>query len=421
MSKLSAYNYFVNDKDKTIVFNTFSGSIVTLDKEKAGLLISDINAFDDNERAELNRLGIVISDEVDEKRIIEFDRARGIYSHDTVTYRILVTTRCNARCVYCFEGTDGINDMDYQTADATIDFIQKMSVNANTINVQWFGGEPTLNIKIIQYITKRLKDKYWESGKKLKFSMITNGSLTDFDEKKLGVERVQISLDGCGDTYKRYKLYRDPTIDLDKVISNINKYISQGVFVSLRLNYEKDNYDSITELISLLGNRIINKKYINVYPYPLFGTYLGHRNCHDGTTPDQLFSLYKALLEQELINPNMVFRFEYQKHRCFACNVNSFVIDADGKLYKCCEAKEKGRKSIGSVFSDFEVSEEYLNWVNNELTPECEACVFLPMCQGGCKAAELTDHPVKCFLNKNVLDDLLRLYVNRKIELNKES
>lgn len=414
MSKLSAYNYFVNDKDSSIVFNTFSGSIITLEKEKVDLLVSDINAFDDNERDELARLGIVINDNVDEKRIIDFDRARGVYSHDTVTYRILVTTRCNARCVYCFEGTEGVDDMDYQTADATIDFIKKMSVNANTINIQWFGGEPSLNIKIIEYITQKLKEEYDESGKDLKFSMITNGSLADFDVKNLGIERVQISIDGCDETYKRYKLYRDSTIDLDRVIRNINNYISQGVFVSLRLNYEKDNYDSVTELISLLGNRIINKKYINVYPYPLFGTYLGHRNCHDGTTPEQLFSLYKALLEQGLIIPNMAFRFHYQKHRCFACNANSFVIDADGKLYKCCEAKEKGRTNIGNVFSDFEVSQEYLNWVNNELEPECEACVFLPMCQGGCKAAELTEHPVKCFLNKNVLDDLLRVYVNRK-------
>ncbi|MDD6155795.1 MAG: radical SAM protein [Lachnospiraceae bacterium] len=413
MSKLSAYNYFVNDKDRTIVFNTFSGSIIRVNKEKKDLLLSDINAFDDGEIEDLKRLGIVIDDEVDEKKIIEFDRARGVYGHDTVTFRVLVTTRCNARCVYCFEGTDGIDDMSYQTANAVIDFIQKMSANANKINVQWFGGEPSLNIKIIEYITEKLKNKYDYSGKELAFSMITNGSLADFDVKKLGVERVQISLDGCDEIYRHYKQYRDPTIDLDRVLNNINKYISQGIFVSLRLNYDKDNYDSIIELISLLGNRIISKKFVNVYPYPLFGTYLGHRNCQDGTTPEQLLNIYKALLEQELISQNMVFGFDYQKHRCFACNANSFVIDVDGKLYKCCEAKEKGNNYFGNVFSNFEVSEEYLKWVNIDLSSECEACVFLPLCQGGCKAADLTNHPVKCFLKKDIIDDLLRIYIER--------
>ena len=55
----------------------------------------------------------------------------------------------------------------------------------------------------------------------------------------------------------------------------------------------------------------------------------------------------------------------------------------------------------------------YLKWVNARLAAECENCIFLQICQGGCMAGQNGKHPVKCFLQKEIMDYLLLDYIER--------
>lgn len=64
-----------------------------------------------------------------------------------------------------------------ETASKLIDFIKSMTINTNKIEIQWFGGEPTLNPDVMYHITSSLKDYYSKCHKEISFSMITNGSL----------------------------------------------------------------------------------------------------------------------------------------------------------------------------------------------------------------------------------------------------
>ena len=81
--------------------------------------------------------------------------------------------------------------------------------NGNIINITWFGGEPLLNVEIINYICEKLV----ENNIKFISSIITNGYL--FNDKlvtmaghKWNLSHAQISLDGTEPEYNRIKNYK---------------------------------------------------------------------------------------------------------------------------------------------------------------------------------------------------------------------
>ena len=53
-----------------------------------------------------------------------------------------------------------------------------------------------------------------------------------------------------------------------------------------------------------------------------------------------------------------------------------------------------------------------LSFIELNLSEECKKCIFLPMCKGGCRVAELKMSPMnQCILYKNVFDKVLQQIV----------
>lgn len=414
MLKLSKYNYLCKiEDDTTIIFNTFSSAILKVDSDFLSTLTTDFTAFNQKTIDKLFELGIIIKDDFDEKAVISHDRAANIYSKESITYRILTTTACNARCFYCYENNFTITTMNMQTADKIIEFIQDNSIFTKEIKIQWFGGEPLLNTKVIYYITEKIIEYCNLYQKNYSFSMVTNGILLDkIDLEKMHLDRIQLSLDGTDTEYNKRKNYIKEKNAFSRVIDNINMITSKDMHISIRLNYDKDNYADILKLIDYLNNNLVNKKNIHIYPYPLFGTYCDHFSAKNPTTKDDLLYLYKKLCNCNLLSIDSLTKLSYQNSRCFACNANSFVISPDGELSKCSAGYVN---SVGDVFNGIEYNTEFFKWCNNGISPKCEKCIFLPLCQGGCMAGQLGRHPVSCFLNKLLVDDLIKLIIKQKI------
>ncbi len=406
----SKYNHFVKLSDtQSALFNTFSGCVIKLDNELVRRLSHDVPLLSHEELDSLYKLGVVVDNVEEQEKVLEFKRSRGVYSSDTATFRILVTTCCNARCFYCYEEGIKTSSMTMETASNLIEFIKSKTINTNKIKIQWFGGEPTMNAEVMYYITSALKEYYRQCNKEISFSMITNGSLLhSISMEKLSLSRVQISLDGLHKEYSERKSYLDNNVSLNLILQNISLLLDTGVYVSIRLNYDINNYNSIVNLLAYLSHYFADKKRVRVYPYPLFGTYFNHKNPYDITTKDQLLELYRLISNYGFNNELDFSKLRLRGNRCFACNYNSFVINADGKLYKCTACMSE---SVGDVFEGVKLNSEFLKWVNPHISKKCVDCSFLPLCQGGCMAGQLTDHPVTCFLLKDVIDTIIKEYV----------
>ena len=147
----SKYNIFVPyNESEFIIYNSLSGSIGKFDLETYKRYKE--NQLKESEIDKLLEKGILIPDSFDELNKIHNDRLCGILNDTIKHYRIWPTSACNAKCYYCFEKGVKQESMSKDVADATINFIERGVSNKDTIKIEWFGGEPLLNIDIIDYV-----------------------------------------------------------------------------------------------------------------------------------------------------------------------------------------------------------------------------------------------------------------------------
>lgn len=166
--------------------------------------------------------------------------------------QIIPTTECNFRCTYCYEtkyqSKLKLDDVKY-IIDKMFDFkdnldywqgkdffINELCFEKNHIEINFFGGECTLEVelmdKILDYFVAKCNEnleKYGTRLRKLKSAIQTNGSLflnkrvQDFVlkwKKILGPRfRVYLTIDGCKKFHDMCRVFKDsgkPTFDIVK-------------------------------------------------------------------------------------------------------------------------------------------------------------------------------------------------------------
>ena len=192
--KHSQYNTVKNKKQTYIVYNTLFNSMITLSesefKQYINIKFSDLSiveALVDN--------GFLIPNYVNEYERYDYYKQILLRQPSDIShYTVALTSKCNAKCFYCYE--EGIKkyDMTLKTAKR---FAENLLNSKKSIDITWFGGEPMLKMDIITYISEILNDnkRDFQSG------LITNGSLLSEEIIKekfpvWNVNWVQITLDG---------------------------------------------------------------------------------------------------------------------------------------------------------------------------------------------------------------------------------
>ena len=126
----------------------------------------------------------------------------------TALHMVVPTLRCNSNCIYCQVSRKDVDakniDMSKTTAKKVVDMIF-MSPSPN-IKIEFQGGEPLLNFKIVKYIIEYAEWRNIFNKRNLQFVICTNLTLiTDKMLCYLKGHRVYIStsLDGPKDLHNR--------------------------------------------------------------------------------------------------------------------------------------------------------------------------------------------------------------------------
>jgi len=291
-------------------------------------------------------------------------------------YTILTTTGCNARCFYCYEkGTKPIT-MTTETAHNVSRFIITHRDEKN-VKISWFGGEPLVNIKVIDQICSELK----EYDVPFKSSMISNGYLFDIDivqrAKELWqLQNVQITLDGTEQTYNNVKNYvYKSTNAFEKVLKNIKLLTDEDIKVVIRLNVDKHNIDEMAQLITLLHDRFGTNNFLSIYSCEIYGK----------RTPIDNAALYdqRMQLEQQIEMYNYKIKRKLPKdiklNRCMADYDRSAVISPDGHLGKCEHYVDS--EFFGHINSEDRDKEVLRRFKERRADIEaCANCSYYPQC-----------------------------------------
>jgi uncharacterized protein len=140
-----------------------------------------------------------------------------------------ITQQCNFRCQYCCYSDDYENrhhsnrKMSFETAKKGIDFLISHSGETTRIDIGFYGGEPLLEFDFIKQCIQYGKAQ--AEGKKLSFSITTNGSLINEKTIDYLVQQevsLTISLDGPREIHdKNRKFAGSGCGTFDRVMQNI--------------------------------------------------------------------------------------------------------------------------------------------------------------------------------------------------------
>lgn len=208
MWKITKYLVAIPQESDVIVFNTFTSSLILLNKElyKTVFVEQKFDEIDDITIKSLAEMAFIVDEGIDENFVLETIRTRArYYDSDIKMLTIAPTLACNARCFYCYEQGVEFKTMSTDVALALVEYIDK-NCHDRKLTLTWFGGEPLLAKNIIDYITQALITR----GIEITSVITTNGYLVDEEtiEKAKGswnIRRFQITIDGIGNEYNKIK------------------------------------------------------------------------------------------------------------------------------------------------------------------------------------------------------------------------
>jgi uncharacterized protein len=431
MARLSKYSHFQKRQDGNyIAYNAFSGAVALMTPENYALykiieqkLSADTDPpFSPEEQALLNQLqygNFVQTGNFEEIDHLNFQHLMGKFDRTTMGLVVAPTMACNMACEYCYEGNKK-GRMSAETIEAILNFVEKDARSLEHVDIGWYGGEPLLAMDIIEDLTESLIDL----GEEYKFlytsSMISNGYLLSKEIvdklRDLRVSVIQITLDGPARIHNRKRPLKNGRPSYETIIENM-KYAVTKMGVGLRVNIDK-NFDGgiIEEMLGELKQAELHDK---------VGIYFGllepatsvcsniSESCYNNTEFSKVeIEYYRLLLEngfriEKLPSPIKVF--------CMAQDVNAFVVDPEGKLYRCFNYVGDKDKSMGNIRFNIDYNHPNFTKLFNYNVFEdsmCRECPVLPVCMGGCpsrRADRGLDRSELCENWKHNLPEMLEI------------
>ncbi|MFR4164063.1 MAG: radical SAM protein [Paraclostridium sordellii] len=338
-------------------------------------------------------------------------------------YTILVTSDCNLRCSYCYEGEKkNKQNMTIETADKVIDFIKKTFPKSESKkpHVVFHGGEPFLNFKIIKYIKTKLDNEM--SNNDIIYEITTNGTIINDEIIKFLKEnniQLSISIDGSRDAHNKYRIFSNGKGSYDIVIKNTKYLLANNLDLRCRMTYNSDNFRDLFTGICELKNIGLD----------LFAT---SANFYDKSWTknsiaelrEEIGKLMKLHKEND-IHISIVDKSQICKKQgdCFG-GITSFAITPEGTIYPCIFNINSKKFAIGTVynFNYNEIKNKMYSFHREviSLDSECNDCGVKELCKGSkCKLLNYmvnksygTPPSITCELMKIELDTYKK-YTNK--------
>ena len=313
---------------------------------------------------------------------------------------------CNLRCKYCFadegeyNGHKGVMSVD--TAKKAIDYVIKRSGPRKNIEIDLFGGEPTMIMDTVKEIIQYARDNEAKWKKNIRFTMTTNATLLtdemmDYMDKEMG--NIILSLDGRKEVNDKVRIKVDGSGSYDDILPNIKKMISKrtkGKTYYVRGTFTRENTDFYNDVVAMLNEGF---REISIEPVVLEdGHPLALREEDLPTIFDNYDKLYNEMLRRKKEGDEFTFyhfNIDIQGGPCVYKRISGcgagfeyVAITPQGEVYPCHQFVGREEYKLGSVYDDTfdkELSKKFKKaHIYNK--PKCKECWARFYCSGGCQA-----------------------------------
>lgn len=164
---------------------------------------------------------------------------------------------CNLACKYCFAEEGEYHGrramMSFEVGKKALDFLVANSGNRVNLEVDFFGGEPTMNFDVVKQLVEYGRSLEESNHKKFRFTLTTNGILLDDDILEFAnkeMSNIVLSIDGrkeINDLMRPTRNNHGSSYDIimpkfKKVAESRNQtnYYVRGTFTHYNTDFSKD-------------------------------------------------------------------------------------------------------------------------------------------------------------------------------------
>ena len=352
---------------------------------------------------------------------------------------------CNLRCKYCFastgdfEGTRSL--MSFDIGKKAIDFLIEKSGTRKNLELDFFGGEPLMNMDVVKKVVEYARSREEESGKNFRFTITTNGVLLnqeniDFINKEMS--NVVLSIDGRKHINDAMRPNVGGSGSYDQIIPKFQnlvktrgdkQYYVRGTFTKNNLDFSED----VLHLYSMGFDQISVEPAVtdDDVPYALTEKELP-------IIEKEYENLALKMLDMEKNGEKFNF-FHFavdltggpciiKRLRGCGCGNEYVAITPDGDIYPCHQFVGQEEWKMGSLNDgSFDTkTKELFSKTNIYSKPECEKCWAKFYCSGGCNANSVQycgdlnkPHKISCELEKKRIECAVMMQVDRFLSENK--
>ncbi len=390
-----------------LLFNTATGTFAVLDDEA----FACHEAGGGSIASELERAGFLTGLSPDE----ELDALRGRIAENradrsTLTLSFVPTYACNYRCPYCYE-QDRVKlggKMDERTMGAVMAFVRAHHEqdSFSKLSVQWYGGDPSLVLDVVEELSGRLIAFCDEEGVAYEAMMLTNANVIGEAEANViarcRVGLVFLTIDGPEEIHNQRRVAANGTNSYRKTLHAARLLRARGVSLSATMNVDRVNWPHYTQLrdelfaeegISLTVGRLCD--YGHTFGKPPFSEPQFSLFTHDEFCEERqrLFESEPHTADEMRAMLQPILQF------CQGQSGNYFVIDFKGDVFSCdgwIGYPENVRFSVHDDPGEWKPSEIVFDAPRDE---KCSQCELLPLCLGSCiwerEATGMPCHPLK--------------------------
>ncbi|MBQ9513770.1 MAG: thioether cross-link-forming SCIFF peptide maturase [Clostridia bacterium] len=396
--------------DKYYLFDSESGSLHICDAltcevikkingEKYNLegvseeVIKDI----EEEIEELKQSGVLYAKQVEEVPM---------KSSDIKALCLHICHDCNLSCKYCFAGKGKYKGkseyMSFEVGKKAVDFLIENSGKRQILEMDFFGGEPLLNLDVVKKIVAYAREEGKKKGKIFLFTLTTNGVLLNEETAKWlnkEMENVVLSIDGRKEVHDGVRKTINGKGSYDVIVENIKNFVKmrKDKHYYVRGTFTNKNLDFSNDVLFLAD---MGLKEISLEPVVL------DKNDELYISEDMLpkikeeyRKLAKEYLERKKRGENLFNFFHFQidlkggvclKKRISACGAGNeyFSVTPNGDIFPCHQFASNPAYKMGNVFDgklDDNIRDIFRN-ANLFTRDKCKDCFAKYHCSGGCPA-----------------------------------
>ena len=417
----------VCDKLTTEVVKKINGEEYDLD----GVDVSVVKEIEE-EIEELKKSGVLYTP-FKEDHPIKSDLVKALCLH--------ICHDCNLSCQYCFAGKGKYKGkaeyMSETVAKKAVDFLIKNSGNRKILEMDFFGGEPLMNLDVVKKTVEYAKEEGKKAGKTFLFTLTTNGVLLNDETAKWlndEMENVVLSIDGRREVHDGVRKTVNGKGSYDVIIENIKKFVKmrgdkhyyvRGTFTNKNLDFGND----VLALADMGLDQISLEPVVTASDDPL---YISKEMLPDIKAEyRRLAKVYdeKRKKGEKLFN---FFHFNIDieggvclKKRISACGAGNeyFSVTPSGDMFPCHQFADKPEYKMGNVFIG-KLDENIRSLFKNSslyTKEKCKDCFAKYHCSGGCAANNANfngdinkPYEITCEMMKERMQCAMHLYSQKK-------